>query len=311
MQSYIPIMQMMRTSKNNTTRLQPKKSLGQHFLNSRHVLGQMISAARLKIGEVILEIGPGTGALTSALLQAGANVIAVEKDDRAHELLKERFSAECASGQLNIIHGDILDRDIFKIRSSPLSKTSNGSYAIVANIPYYITGAILERFLEHEPRPNRMVLLAQKEVAERIVARPRGGKRSTQGKESLLSVSVKAFGAPRIIATVPPGAFTPPPTVDSAILAIDDISDRRFVMNSRSREENAGYDENAAEIKRFFRLVRAGFAHKRKYLIRNLESVISKECTMNVWIELGLDKKARAEDVTVDQWLRMAEEAIF
>jgi 16S rRNA (adenine1518-N6/adenine1519-N6)-dimethyltransferase len=279
------------------------------------VLEQIISAARIKKDELVLEIGPGTGALTAALLRAGANVVAVEKDDRAHEILKERFSTECASGQLNVIYGDILDKDIFMIRSLPLSKTSNGSYAIVANIPYYITGAILERFLEHEPRPNRMVLLVQKEVAERIVARPPNGNKSSddgenRGKESILSISVKAFGTPKIIANVPRGAFTPPPTVDSAILAIDCISDRRFRISGRLGKEKSGSDEDNIDIKRFFEIVRAGFAHKRKYLKRNLESVMPAERLSAIWIRLGLDDKARAEDMNTEQWSRIAVESL-
>jgi 16S rRNA (adenine1518-N6/adenine1519-N6)-dimethyltransferase len=255
------------------------------------VLEQIISASRIKMGEVILEIGPGTGVLTSALLQAGANVVAVEKDDRAYELLGERFPAECASEQLNVIHGDILDQDIFKTRSSPLSKTSSGSYSIVANIPYYITGAILEKFLEDEPRPDRMVLLVQKEVAERIVARAPDGK--DHGKESVLSVSVKAFGTPKVVAHVPRGAFIPPPTVDSAILTVDDISDKRFRVGS-------------IDAKKFFDIVRTGFAHKRKYLIRNLEPIMGMEHVNRIWKELKLDKKVRAEDITVDQWFKIA-----
>jgi len=269
-------------------KIRAKKSLGQHFLNSRHVLEQIISAAEIKDGETVLEIGPGTGVLTAALLNAGAKVVAVEKDDRAHEILKEKFPTECASGQLNIIHGDILDDDIFTIRSSPLSKASEGSYAIVANIPYYITGAILEKFLEHEPRPNRMVLLVQKEVAERIVAR--------DGKESVLSISVKAFGTPRIIAKVPRGAFTPAPKVDSAILAIDDISGAHFQWN---------YSPN---IKRLFDLVRAGFAHKRKFLKRNLEAIANREHLNKAWKDLGLGDKTRAEDLTIGQWLSLSTE---
>jgi len=268
--------------------LRPKKSLGQHFLNSEHVLEQIVSAARIRKGETVLEIGPGTGVLTSALLQAGANVVAVEKDDRAYEILRSKKQGEWSkeSDKLVLIHGDILKLDMSSILHTS-SSILPASYAMVANIPYYITGAILERFLEHEPQPGRMVLLVQKEVAERIVARP------PHGKESILSISVKAFGTPRIIAQVPRGAFTPAPKVDSAILAIDNISDRRF--------GGGGID-----VKRFFDIVRAGFAHKRKYLMRNLEPVIGKERVFQIWTELKLDEKIRAEDITVDQWFEIA-----
>jgi 16S rRNA (adenine1518-N6/adenine1519-N6)-dimethyltransferase len=155
---------------------------------------------------------------------------------------------------------------------------------LVANIPYYITGAILEKFLEHGPRPTRMVLLVQKEVAERICAR--------DGKESILSISVKAFGTPHIIAKVPPGAFTPPPTVDSAILSIEHIS-------------NIAFTSKNLDVKRFFSIVKAGFAHKRKLLARNLEDVLSKEEIGAIWEKAGFDKNVRAEDLKVEEWLKI------
>jgi len=267
--------------------MRPKKSLGQHFLNSRHVLEQIISAANVKEGETILEIGPGTGILTAALLNAGAKVTAVEKDDRACGLLKEKFSKEIGDGRLVLIHGDILDPQIFNTLRQPADSILNTPYSIVANIPYYITGAILEKFLAHEPRPNRMVLLTQKEVAERIIAR--------DGKESILSISVKAFGKPRIIAAVPREAFTPPPKVDSAILAIDDISGAHFQWKY-------------SPIENFFDIVRAGFAHKRKLLKRNLETIADRERLNGAWKRLELNEKARAEDITVGQWLLLSTE---
>lgn len=286
-----------------------KKSLGQHFLNSRHVLEQIISAANIQKGENVLEIGPGTGVLTEALLDTGAQVIAVEKDDRSIAFLTEKFSKEIAAGRLSLIHGDILE-----ISNEPLFKSSKtkfldsgfgfqspssnlpapgsklpASFSIVANIPYYITGAILEKFLEHEPRPNRMVLLVQKEVAKRILGPLPGG----EGKESVLSISVKAFGMPKIVATVPRGSFTPPPSVDSAILSIDNLSDKPF-------------RDNNLQISRFFEIVRAGFAHKRKYLASNLQSVLGPECVTTIWSKLKFDPKIRAENLTVQEWLEIA-----
>jgi 16S rRNA (adenine1518-N6/adenine1519-N6)-dimethyltransferase len=265
-----------------------KKSLGQHFLTSKSVLAKIIEAADLKMGEEVLEIGPGTGILTEALLKTGVKIVAVEKDDRAFELMSIRFAQEIASGSLKLVRYDILE---FEAERFGLE---NGNYAIVANIPYYITGAILEKFLEHEARPNRMVLLVQKEVADRIVARP--SSNSTTGKESILSVSVKAFGAPKIIANVPPGAFNPPPTVDSAILLIENISGKRF-------------EENVIDVRKFFEIVRAGFAHKRKFLIRNLESVIEPANLKRIWIDLNLNEKVRAEDLEVGMWFEITAHA--
>lgn len=260
--------------------LPAKKSLGQHFLNSPAALAKIVEAAGLHAGERALEIGPGTGILTKALLDAGARVAAVEKDDRAYALLNEKLSAEIASGALSLFSGDILETDL------PALGLSSGGYKLVANIPYYITGMILERFLEHEPRPSSMVLLVQKEVADRIVAR--------DGKESILSISVKAFGAPQVVAKVPRGAFVPPPDVDSAIIKIDSISDAQF------REKDL-------KIRRFFDIVKTGFAHKRKYLKRNLESVAAREALDAAWAALGMDDKVRAEEISADQWFAIAE----
>jgi 16S rRNA (adenine1518-N6/adenine1519-N6)-dimethyltransferase len=287
-------------------KLLPKKSLGQHFLTSKHVLEQIISSANIQKNETILEIGPGTGILTEALLQTGAKIIAVEKDDRAQIFLKIKFDKEIRTGQLNLIHGDILDEKLLNcppsadgVKSTNSSPSHNGvelsnyNYAIVANIPYYITGAILQKFLEQEPRPNRMVLLVQKEVAERIVAK-NTSESDKNGKESILSISVKAFGIPRIIAKVSKGAFSPPPTVDSAILSITDISKKHFT------------DKNV-EIPRFFDIVRAGFAHKRKFAIRNLETIIPPEKLEIIWQKLQLNPKIRAEDVSLEQWLEICE----
>lgn len=256
--------------------LQAKKSLGQHFLNSKHVLDQIIQAAKIEPGDRILEIGPGTGVLTKALLDAGAQVNAVEKDDRAYELLKEKFTAEISEKRLELIHGDILKEELMK---------DAAPFKLVANIPYYITGAILEKFLEHGPRPGLMVLLVQKEVAERILARDK--------KESILSISVKAFGEPQIIAKVPRGAFTPPPKVESAILSIEQISDSKF----------QGLDMKAED---FFKIVHAGFAHKRKYAIRNLENVAFRDNLNIIFNHLSLDPKIRPEDIPATSWLTLS-----
>lgn len=304
-----------------------KKSLGQHFLNSTHVLEQIISAAYIQKGEKVLEIGPGTGVLTRALLGTGAQVVAIEKDQRAVGMLEQDFFNEVKNGALKIISGDVLDESLLLVipakatreqseRSGPHRRAGiqneerksnilqNNSYALVANIPYYITGAILEKFLEHEPRPNRMILLVQKEVAERIVAR--------DGKESILSVSVKAFGTPKIIAKVSPGAFTPPPTVDSAILAIENISANLFVPTTACEASSNTIappeTPKNVDIARFFRIVKAGFAHKRKYVVRNLEAVLSSEEIADTWKRLGLDLKVRAEDLKVGDWVRIATE---
>ncbi len=261
-----------------------KKSLGQHFLNSPSVLAKIIEAARISPEETVLEIGPGTGILTEALIKTGATIITVEKDDRALAPLEAKFDStirtDARPGKLTLVHADILEVDRTTLG------LSNNHYALVANIPYYITGSILETFLEYAPRPNRMVLLVQKEVAERIISR--------DGKESILSISVKAFGTPHIVATVPPGAFNPPPSVDSAILAIENISADRF-------------EQGTIDIRHFFSIVKTGFAHKRKILKSNLGELLGKEKVSELWAKNGLDEHIRAEDLLLDQWFKLAQ----
>ena len=273
-------------------KLYAKKSLGQHFLNSKHVLGQIIEAGKIQSDENILEIGPGTGFLTEALLKTGANIVAVEKDKRAYDLLQEKFSKEISFGKLKLIYGDILDEKEFSNNSIVKLFNSLDKYSLIANIPYYITGAILEKFLEHKPRPQKMVLLVQKEVADRIVARQDQSTRKS--KESILSISVKVFGTPKIIAKVSPGSFTPPPSVDSAILSIENISDKNFFEL---------LDTKPDVISDFFKIVKAGFAHKRKILRRNMEDVVDKTSIEQIWDSLKLDQNVRAEDLKPSDWV--------
>ncbi len=260
-----------------------KKSLGQHFLTSAHYLSLIAESAHLETGEQVLEIGPGEGALTRELLAREAIVTAIEKDHRLIPILKETFAKEIADKKLTLTEGDILKYDISYFLPAACS------YKLVANIPYYITGAIVEKFLSAELQPSTMVLLVQKEVAERIAGNPSTPLRA--GKESILSLSVKAYGNPRYIKTVPAGAFSPPPAVDSAILAIENISRNNFA--------------NAAHEKTFFELLHAGFAHKRKLLKRNLENMLVGKHT-NILQDAGIAEKARAEDINLEKWLEIS-----
>ncbi|MCR4279200.1 MAG: 16S rRNA (adenine(1518)-N(6)/adenine(1519)-N(6))-dimethyltransferase RsmA [Candidatus Zambryskibacteria bacterium] len=258
-----------------------KKSLGQHFLKSEKALNTIIDAGEIIPGETVLEIGPGTGALTEKLLATSCQLLAVEKDDGLHEVLKNKFEKEIASGKLTLIHDDILNFDESKLKAK--------SYKLVANIPYNITGAILEKFLSAEHQPERVVLLVQKEVAERIVGN-RGSKAST--KESILSISVKAYGTPKYVETVKAGSFAPAPNVDSAILAIDNISKNFF--------------SSFSEID-FFKLVKSGFQSKRKKLSSNLSNIMKKEKVLNVFKKLELSENIRAENVSISLWKELTE----
>jgi len=259
--------------------LPAKKSLGQNFLKSKEAVRDIVSAADIQLGDTILEIGPGKGVLTEALLAKlteGGRLIAIEKDDRMIPLLRETFAGSLASGTLILIHGDILEMTAEKLAECGLRE---GQYKIIANIPYYITGQLLRMFLESSFQPNKMVLMLQKEVAQRIVAR--------DGKESILSISVKAYGTPKYIAKVPAKYFSPEPAVDSAILLIDNISKQFFKK----------YQLTEAA---FFETVKRGFSHKRKILASNLE--IPSGRRTEILSTLGVEEKVRAEEISVEQW---------
>lgn len=256
--------------------MKAKKHLGQHFLNSKTVLKRMVGVASVQASDTILEIGPGKGVLTHALLETGAHVIVVETDLEMIPFLETQFAEQLKTSQLKIIHADILDVEVSDYISS--------SYKLVANIPYYITGEIIRRFLTAKQQPTSMTLLVQKEVAARIARDPKG---------SILSMSVKAYGVPQYIETVPARYFSPPPKVDSAILHISNISKRFF--------------ENILED-RFFKVVKLGFSNKRKKLINNLASFGSKDSLSGTLKSLGLHENIRAEELTLEDWRSLATE---
>jgi len=248
-----------------------KKSLGQNFLTNGAIINEIVKVTQVAEEDTVLEIGPGEGVLTAQLLATGATVVAVEKDDRLIELLNKKFSDYSSKGLFTLVHEDILE---FEAKSYNLKA---GSYKIVANIPYYITGLILRQFLESDYQPASMVLMVQKEVAERICAR--------DGKESILSMSVKAYGEPVYIRTVPKTDFEPAPNVDSAVLLINNISKSFFSDLSENR---------------FFEVVKKGFGQKRKMLKGNLD--LSEE----IMEKCGIPVKARAENLNLTQWKCLA-----
>lgn len=257
----------------------PKKSLGQNFLQHPQIAERMVHAAGVPEGMHVLEIGPGTGILTRALLAAGYSVTAVEADGELMGPLEETFSEAIAAGKLTLVHADIRTFD---------PSTLPENYALIANIPYYITGEIIRSFLTATHKPVSMTILVQKEVAERI-ARQKG----KSPKESLLSLSVKAFGTPEYCFIVPRGAFFPSPNVDSAVLAIRDI--------------RAGTFENPEDESFFFAMLRTGFAHKRKFLIRNLEERFSTETLAEAFEATSISPTIRPEDLSLHDWLRLTQ----
>ncbi|MFH1472793.1 MAG: 16S rRNA (adenine(1518)-N(6)/adenine(1519)-N(6))-dimethyltransferase RsmA [bacterium] len=274
------------------------KSLGQHFLQSEKALSQIIDAGDPVGDDLILEIGPGQGVLTERLLKFAGKVIAVEKDGELCDLLKKRFANAIEKGRLDLVHGDILNFD-----PNLLSFYKDLGYKIIANIPYNITGAILKKFLSAEYLPETMVLLVQKEVARRIVARDKKPLDSARGKESILSISVKAYGKPRYVDTVKAGSFSPPPKVDSAILAIENISKEFF--ENMAKNNNLGVQLLSVE-RGFFDLLHAGFSSKRKKLSSNLSSLLPKERVRKAFADLNMDENTRAEDVDIKTWQKLA-----
>ena len=247
--------------------------LGQHFLTGLWAARKLAEAVDVRPDETILEIGPGKGALTKELLATGARVIAIEKDPPLVQQLHERCTKPIIEKQLRVVEADI--RDFDAMRSDLIA----GTYVVAANIPYYITGEIIRQFLETTVQPRAMALLIQKEVADRIIAR--------NGKESILSLSVKAYGIPKIVAKVSRGNFSPPPSVDSAILLIGDISKKFF----------QGFDE-----KIFFKVVKAGFASKRKFLANNLAVAFGKDTVSHAFGACDMSVNVRAEDVPLETW---------
>lgn len=277
--------------------LMAKKSLGQNFLKNKVVIKRIAEAGVIKNNELIIEIGPGTGELTEELLSYGASVIVIEKDQRAIPILQKRFENEVTSRKLTIIEGDFLEMDVKEV---VLKDHAGKTFKIIANIPYYITGLIIRKSLELAIKPEKLIFLVQKEVAERIVKR--------DGKASILSQSIEAYGDAELLCVVSRGNFVPPPKVDSAVIVINNISDKKFKNTGISEED-------------FFGVIHAGFAHKRKKLAVNLiDAVLSinseipkdtvKEYIEDVFSKIGLDINTRAEEITNENWFQISSEII-
>ena len=259
-----------------------KKSLGQNFLRSEKALNQIIEAGDIQKSDLVLEIGPGEGALTKKILEKKAILVVVEKDDRLIPILEDL----AIKNPFHIIHKDIID---MYDDSTPVidqlnteSGISTSSYKVIANIPYYITGQIIRKIFEQSTLPEKVVLLVQKEVADRIVT-------NKDNKESLLSLSIKLYGKPRRVAVVPRGAFAPAPNVDSAIICIHDI--QRLI----SKEDDF----------KFFELLKAAFAHKRKRLLKNLNDYYKGIDWNILFTKLELDTNVRAEDIHLDTYIKI------
>jgi len=251
--------------------IHPKKSLGQNFLVEPAGLMKVINAAELTGNEEVLEIGAGLGSLTYLLAQTCARVTAVEIDNRMLEPLAEAMKP---FSNVQILPGDILELD-------PADLVSSENYVVVANIPYYITSAIIRHLLEAAIKPSRVILTIQKEVAQRILAR--------DGKMSLLSLSVFVFGEPEIAGTIPAGSFFPAPDVDSAVLRIC-LYPEPLIPPS--------------QLDQFFRLAHAGFGQKRKTLRNSLSAGLNLPAneTEARLLEARIEPSRRAETLSIAEW---------
>ena len=263
-----------------TDKFETKKSLGQHFLNSAVVPRWLSDAGEVGVGDTVVEIGPGTGALTIELLARGARIIALEADKRAIGVLNEKFVEEIKSGQLQIWYTDVRRFNTLDL------KLPNHSFKVVANIPYYLTGQLFRIFLSGKIQPSLLVFLVQKEVGRRATMSSKEGE-----KESLLSLSIQAFGTPKYIKSVGKGHFTPSPKIDSAIIAVRNVNQDNF-------------QDISAE--HFFEILHLGFSSKRKQLLGNLSKQYNRSKVTEVLRLVGVPIDVRAEDVPLEKWLQLA-----
>lgn len=262
--------------------LRARKGLGQHFLVDSDALENVVAAADLAPEDTVIEVGPGLGILTRELAAKAGWVIAIELDDKLSDALTKSLAG---FDNVVIINRDILGTDLALLLRESSADIPSGlsSYKVVANLPYYITSPVIRHFLEASVKPEVMVLMVQKEVAETIAAQP--------GRCSLLSVSVQFYGRPDILAYVPASSFYPEPEVDSAVLRIDVYP--RLPVD--------------VDTEGFFRLVRAGFTASRKQFLNSLAQGLDlpKETVRPLLVSAGIDPRRRAETLTIQEWTQL------
>ncbi len=269
--------------------LRPQKKFGQHFLTDPRILESIADAADITPIDTVLEIGPGLGHLTRVLARRAGRLIAVEVDRALATRLAEEFAFQ---PNVSIIQGNFLDEapsDWFRhgnkiAGAGGIPAPVSMPFKVVANLPYYITSAILRHLLEAEQKPQVIVVMVQREVAQRIIARP--------PEMNLLAVSVQFFAQPRIVRTIAAGAFYPPPKVDSAVVRLDVFQQMRL---------------HKEQVARFFDIVRAGFGGRRKQLRNSLGRGLSMEAgtITAALLDANIQPSRRAETLTLDEWLRL------
>ena len=252
----------------------PKKSLGQHFMHDPQALDKIVACADPRPGEAVVEVGAGTGALTAKLAERECDVFAIELDPRLQPILNERFEH---AARVYLVYADILKTDIRAL-------LGDRDYVVAANLPYYISSAILTHFLASDHRPRRLVLTMQVEVAERILAR--------DGVMSLLAIGVQFYGVARIVSRLGPAVFWPRPNIHSAIVRI---------------ETHAAPPVDVPSAKAFFRVVKAGFSMKRKQLKNALSGGLGLKAaaTRDLLRAAQIDPQRRAETLSLAEWARL------
>jgi 16S rRNA (adenine1518-N6/adenine1519-N6)-dimethyltransferase len=260
--------------------IRTKKGLGQNFLIDSAVLKTIVTAAALSKDDTVIEVGPGLGILTAALAERAAWVIAIELDDRLAVVLRQTLPYD----NVVILNQDVLGADSASLlrQNAPRFPPTLRSYKVVANLPYYITSPVLRHFLEAPVRPQSMVVMVQREVAEAIVA--------GAGQRSLLSIAVQFYGRPEIVAVVPAAAFFPAPEVDSAVVKIS-----MYPHPPLADGDVAG----------FFKLVKAGFSAARKQIANSLSHSLglSKEDVAGTLVKASIEPTRRAETLSVEEWV--------
>jgi 16S rRNA (adenine1518-N6/adenine1519-N6)-dimethyltransferase len=249
--------------------LRPSKKLGQNFLQDEQALQKITEIADIQVQDTILEIGPGLGGLTRHLALAARQVVAVELDESLFPALRTVLAPYA---NVRLIHADIL-----KLRSADLVTAPD--YLVVANIPYYITSALLRHLLAQSPRPRRLVLTVQEEVAERICA--------GSGKMSLLALSVQVYGRAEVAARIPAAAFFPTPSVNSAVVSINIYPEPLIPYPL---------------LDTFFRLAKAGFGQKRKKIRNSFSAIMPREKAEQILLAAGIDPQRRAETLSLVEW---------
>ncbi len=255
----------------NSLGIKPSKALGQNFLHDVGIVRRIADTAELSPSDLVVEVGPGLGVLTRELAERSGSVIAIELDHRLAEYV----------GNLNLPHTHVIEGDILKVDLTSL--TERRPYVVVANLPYSIASAAIAHMLENDSRPDRVVVMVQREVAERIAARP--------PNMSILSVAVQFFGSPRIMFRIGPGAFVPPPKIESAVLRIE--------VHKHPPLEPVDWPA-------FFGLVRAGFSQRRKQLLNAVTSAlkVDKSLVAQTLTAAAIDPRRRAETLDVSDWVR-------